>query len=458
MTLHLYNTLTRKIQEFKPIDPKEVRMYVCGPTVYARAHLGNFRPVVSFDVLYRLLSRSYNVKYIRNITDIDDKIIKASLDLSTPLSTITENATAWFHDDCRTLGSLEPSLEPRATDHIPEMIAFIEKLIEKDLAYTAQGHVLFHVPAFRAYGQLSCIRREEMIAGARVEVAPYKKDPSDFVLWKPSDENQVGWDSPWGRGRPGWHIECSAMCLKHLGVKFDIHAGGQDLIFPHHENEIAQSRGAYGLETFAQYWLHNGVLTIKGEKMSKSLGNVITLADLLRNAEGETIRFALLSTHYRQPLDLTEETLPRARLALNRLYGALENFSKSQEQEEIIDKEVKAALEDDLNTPLAITRLHSLASEIYKLSPSPKREQLQNALCTSAALLGLLQTDAQAWLQGKNSSSLSLSAQEIEEWIFKRTQARKARDFTEADRIRDFLAAQGIILLDSTQETTWRRA
>lgn len=513
MTLRLHNTLTRKLEEFRPLRPGHVGMYVCGPTVYGRAHLGNFRPVVLFDVLYRLLKRSYAVTYVRNITDIDDKIIKASHDLKKPVDVLTEETIRFFQEDTRALLALQPTVEPRATTHIAEMIDFIKALLDKGIAYEAQHHVLFHVPGLPRYGELSNMRREEMMAGARVEVAPYKKDPADFVLWKPSDETQPGWDSPWGRGRPGWHIECSAMSLKHLGVTFDIHAGGQDLIFPHHENEIAQSIAVHGHGTFARYWLHNGVLTINGEKMSKSLGNFIVLSELLQKARGETIRFALLSTHYRQPLDLTDETLPRARAALNRLYGALEGITESishrpvqssvlslssldpsrrdEEREDLdrvdmdvdtgpedegmdsdaerqTDPEVIAALEDDLNTPLAIARLHALASEIYKLSPGEsERRVLQHRLRASATILGLLQSDPQEWLQGQESSfqglsprevqDQELSPQEIEEWIGRRSVARQSKDFAASDHIRDMLAARGVILLDSPSGTTWRR-
>ena len=458
MTLCLHNTLTGKIELFRPLHPDRVSMYVCGPTVYDRAHLGNFRPVVVFDVLYRFLKKFYDVTYVRNITDIDDKIINAARASGKSIGVLTEETTRFFHEDSQSLGALQPTIEPRATTHIPEMIALIKVLFDQGLAYEVQEHVLFHVPNLPSYGELSHIRRKDMIAGARVEVAPYKKDPSDFILWKPSDETQPGWESPWGYGRPGWHIECSAMSLKHLGESFDIHAGGQDLIFPHHENEIAQSTGAHGAGTFARYWLHNGVLTINGEKMSKSLGNFITLTDLLQKARGETIRLALLLTHYRQPLDLTDETLPRARAILNRLYGALEDFDRHfPAPSKEIDAQVVTALKDDLNTPLALSRLHSLASEIYKLPTGSQRSLLQHTLWTSGEVLGLLQSEPQSWLQGKGSSSQELSVEEIEEWIGKRTAARQAKDFIESDRIRDMLAAHGVLLLDSPASTTWRR-
>ena len=477
MTLYLYNTRTRKREVFTPLSSDHVGMYVCGPTVYGRAHLGNLRPVVLFDVLYRLLQRSYKVTYVRNITDIDDKIIKAAHDLDVSIPVLTEQTTGFFHDDTRALFALDPTIEPRATDHIPEMIDFIEQLISKEKAYVIQGHVLFHVSSCADYGAFSHRCREDMIAGARVEVAPYKKDPADFVLWKPSDETQPGWESPWGRGRPGWHIECSAMSAKHLGMTFDIHAGGQDLIFPHHENEIAQSTSLYGADTFARYWLHNGVLTVNGEKMSKSLGNFITLEDLLKNARGETIRFALLSSHYRQPLDWTDQTLPRARVALNRLYGALGesspldvlNEGKTPETaEDSMDPHLLMALEDDLNTPLALAHLHALASQIYTLSSDQDRahrQALQRRLRTSAALLGLLQADnPQHWFQARDGhkkeegtgSEPLFSPSEIEQFIRERDQARQRKDFEAADHIRDHLAAQGILLMDHVSGTTWR--
>ncbi|MGE3932743.1 MAG: cysteine--tRNA ligase, partial [Rhodospirillaceae bacterium] len=308
MTLHIHNTLTRTKERFEPIDPDHVRMYVCGPTVYSYAHIGNARPVVVFDVLYRLLKRTYpRVTYVRNITDVDDKIIAASKNTGDAIAAITERYTQAFHADMAALGALPPDVEPRATGHIAPMIALIEKLVAGGHAYPADGHVLFNVPSMADYGRLSGRNRDEMIAGARVEVAPYKKDPADFVLWKPSSPDQPGWDSPWGRGRPGWHLECSAMSEAHLGVPFDIHGGGLDLIFPHHENEIAQSRCAHAGGAFVRYWMHNGFLSVSGEKMSKSLGNIITVRELFEQGwKGETIRLALLSAHYRQPLDFSD--------------------------------------------------------------------------------------------------------------------------------------------------------
>ena len=467
MSLRLYNTFTRTLEVFHPIDPHHVRMYVCGPTVYDRAHLGNFRPIVVFDVLFRLLKRRYaKVTYVRNITDIDDKIMDAAQKKGCSIDQITQHTTQLFHDDIAVLNVLSPSLEPRATDHVNEMIELIQVLIQKELAYEAEGHILYHVPALKSYGQLSKICVADMRAGARIDIAPYKKDPADFVLWKPSTLDQPGWESPWGRGRPGWHIECSAMSLKHLGVDFDIHGGGQDLIFPHHENERAQSVGAHGSNTFARHWLHNGVLTVNGEKMSKSLGNFLTMVDLADKAKGETLRFVLLSTHYRQQLDFNDDILTQATASLNRLYGALEDFSvtKCQNDEIVlenakghVDAKVMAALEDDLNTPLAMAALHELASEIYKRSQGQPRTDLQQTLSQSGELLGILQKNSQIWFQESVATVSGLTSEAIETWIAKRNQARQNKDFKESDRIRDVLKSQGIVLLDSPTQTTWRR-
>lgn len=462
MPLCLHNTLTRTLETFKPLDPEHIRMYVCGPTVYDRAHLGNFRPIVVFDVLFRLLLHHYpKVTYVRNITDIDDKIMDAAQKKGKSIDQITQETTRLFHEDIAVLNVLLPTLEPRATDHVGEMVDLIKILLEKDLAYEAEGHVLYHVPALKSYGQLSNICVEDMRAGARVDVAPYKKDPADFVLWKPSVAHQPGWESPWGRGRPGWHIECSAMSLKHLGIDFDIHGGGQDLIFPHHENEMAQSLGAHGPHTFARYWLHNGVLTVNGEKMSKSLGNFVTMVELAPKAKGETMRFALLSAHYRQSLDFGDDTLSQAAASLYRLYGALEGFPQGDDSQDLhqvdIDPKVIAALEDDLNTPLAIAVLHELAGQIYKLPQSRNRAALQQILYNSAGLLGILQKNPQIWFQETVTPSPGLSSEAIEELIVKRTQARLQNNFKESDRLRDLLKDQGIILLDTLDGTTWRR-
>jgi cysteinyl-tRNA synthetase len=432
-TLRLHNTLTRRKEDFLPLDPGHVRMYVCGPTVYDLAHIGNARPVVVFDVLYRLLKRLYpRVTYVRNITDVDDKIIDAAKASGTPIDAITARNTAAFHADMAALGVLQPDVEPRATAHIAEMQALIKMLIGTGHAYVADGHVLFSVPSKPDYGKLSGRSRDEQIAGARVEVAPYKKGPADFVLWKPSTPEQPGWDSPWGRGRPGWHIECSAMSERHLGVPFDIHGGGLDLVFPHHENEIAQSECAHGGAMFAKYWMHNGWLTVNGEKMSKSLGNFFTVRDLLAKAPGEAIRLMLLKTHYRAPLDFTEDALANAKAELDRLYRAAGDRA-ADTSDAVLD-----ALADDLNTPLAVSRLHETRG-------------------AGARLLGLLTMTADEWFRWQPAGA-AVDEAEIFRLIDARLAARKARDFAEADRIRSELERKGIVLEDTPQGTKWRRA
>src|SRR6516165_1885749 len=462
MTLTLYNTLTRRKEVFEPLDPMRVRLYVGGPTVYDRAHVGNARCFVVFDVLYRLLREIYgrdHVRYARNITDIDDRITAAARKNGEPIAALTARTTAAFHEDMAALGNLPPDIEPRATEHIPQMIAMIERLIARGHAYFAEGHVLFAVASDPDYGMLSRRSREEMIAGARVEVAPYKRDPADFVLWKPSDADLPGWDSPWGRGRPGWHIECSAMSETHLGETFDIHAGGLDLIFPHHENEIAQSVCAHAGRPFVHYWLHNGFLTDDGAKMSKSLGNIRTVRELLGEAPGEAIRLALLSTHYRDPLDWTSERLRQARQTLDRFYRALSLpgdavFERFGEAEDAV-RPVREALEDDLNTPLALTQLHEIAGSINRTTSDPERSALQRALETGGRLMGLLGQSPLDWLRG----SAKADADQIEERIASRAAARRLRRFAEADRIRSELAAEGIILEDKPDGTTtwWRK-
>ncbi len=461
MTIRLHNTLTRAKDDFVPLDPGHVRMYVCGPTVYDRAHIGNARPVVVFDVLYRLLGAAYpRVTYVRNITDVDDKIIDAARARGVAIDTLTAETADAFHEDMTALGALPPDVEPRATLHIPQMIAMIERLIAGGHAYEAEHHVLFNVPSMADYGRLSNRDRREMIAGARVEVAPYKKDPADFVLWKPSTPDQPGWESPWGRGRPGWHIECSAMSETHLGETFDIHGGGQDLIFPHHENEIAQSTCAHGGAPFVRYWLHNGYLTVNGEKMSKSLGNFFTVRDLLAKAPGEALRFYMLGTHYRQPLDWTLDGLAEAKKGLDRLYGALRGACEVKAAAGAAPEGVRAALEDDLNTPLAIARLHETATALNKAVPDAERAALKGALLAGGALLGLLAEDVEAWFKWTpaGAGADGLAEDEIEGMIAARAAARKARDFAEADRIRDALAAAGVVLEDKADGTIWRRA
>lgn len=458
--LSLYNSLTRKKEEFVPADPERVTMYVCGPTVYNYAHIGNARPAVVFDVLARLLRRLFpHVVYARNITDIEDKIIAAAKEQGVDISVITEKYADIYRKDMGTLGVLAPDVEPKATETIAEMIAMMERLIEAGHAYAAEGHVLFNVPSFADYGRLSGRDRDEMVAGARVEVAPYKKDPSDFVLWKPSDADQPGWDSPWGRGRPGWHIECSAMIEKHLGQTIDIHGGGIDLQFPHHENELAQSACSHGGAPLARFWLHNGFVNIESEKMSKSLGNVLLVNDLIQQAPGEAIRLALLNGHYRQPLDWTADGLTQARRMLDRLYGALRNLAdvKAEPSNDAAPDAFVDALLDDLNTPKALAVLFDLAKQANTATDTGTRAQLKAALIGAGRMIGILEMDPEAWFAGGGAAS-HIDGEEIERLIAARNAARKAKDFTEADRIRDALAAQGIQIEDGPQGTSWRVA
>jgi cysteinyl-tRNA synthetase len=430
--LSLYNSLTRTKQIFTPIDAANVRMYVCGPTVYDRAHIGNARPVVVFDLLYRLLCDLYgkeHVTYARNITDVDDKIMHRADAENIAINILTEQTTAYFHQDTDSLGVLRPNHEPRATQYISQMIAMIEKLILNNHAYVVDNHVLFHTPSMPNYGQLSNRSLDDMIAGLRVEVAPYKKDPTDFVLWKPSSTTQVGWESPWGFGRPGWHIECSAMAGSLLGEHFDIHGGGIDLIFPHHENEIAQSCCA-NKTPYVNYWLHNGFLQINGQKMSKSEGNFFTVAELLndKNISGDVIRLILLRTHYRQPLDWTQSAVDEATIILNKWYRKTEHI---QIDNPVLPDDIKRVLYDDLNFPAAIALMHAMPAE-----------ELAHCL----AFLGFKQTLKQA----------SLSASEINALITERNNAKKSKDFTTADSIRTDLLNKGVAIEDTKDGTIWR--
>ena len=454
MSLTLYNTLTRRKEAFAPIDPANVRMYVCGPTVYDYAHIGNARPVIVFDVLYRLLRHLYgadHVTYVRNITDVDDKINARALrdfpdlPLNEAIARVTATTARQYHEDVAALGCLPPSVEPRATEHIGAMIEMIEKLIASGHAYVADGHVLFDVPSMADYGQLSRRSLDEMQAGARVEVAPYKKDAMDFVLWKPSSAEEPGWESPWGRGRPGWHIECSAMSWKHLGEVFDIHGGGIDLQFPHHENEVAQSRCCHGTSVMANYWLHNGFLQVEGEKMSKSLGNFITIHQLLADWPGEALRLNMLRTHYRQPIDWTAKGLEESVKALDAWYDLVRDETGEGAEP---DAEVLAALEDDLNTPRAIAALHKLRAE------AKGGKGARSRLKASAALLGLLPETAEDWFARRDLGA-DIDADAVEALIDARTAARKARDFAEADRLRDELDAMGVAIMDGPGGTTW---
>ena len=461
MPIQLYNTLARRKEPLSPRDPQNVRMYVCGPTVYDLAHIGNARPVVVFDVLYRLLRHAYgegHVTYVRNITDVDDKIIAAAKASGENIDDVTARTTQAYHEDMAAIGALEPTHEPRATDHIKQMIEMIERLIARDHAYVAEGHVLFSVPSMPTYGRLSRCNRQELIDGARVEVAPYKRDPADFVLWKPSTPEQPGWESPWGRGRPGWHIECSAMSADILGEHFDIHGGGQDLIFPHHENELAQSVCAQMTapasgQSFANIWMHNGYVVANGEKMSKSLGNFFTVRELLEEGvRGEVIRLALLSAHYRQPLDITRDKLTEMKAQLDRLYGAL--GSAGEAADVATPEDVLAALSDDLNTPEALAEMHELATALNKAGTPAEKARLKGVLLGAGRLLGLLEADPEIWFKGDDVDS-----GEIETLIAARNAARKAKNFAEADRIRDELTAKGIVLEDLPDGTTdWRRA
>jgi cysteinyl-tRNA synthetase len=457
MALVLYNTAGRRKEAFEPIDPTNVRMYVCGPTVYDFAHIGNARPVIVFDVLFRLLRLRYgatHVRYVRNITDIDDKINAAAKANGESIRDLTDRTAQSFHEDVAALGCLPPTVEPRATEHIPQIVAMIEALIASEHAYRAEGHVLFNVASDSEYGEFSGRSRDEMIAGARVDVAPYKKDPGDFVLWKPSSPDLPGWDSPWGRGRPGWHIECSAMSEAQLGDTFDIHGGGLDLIFPHHENEIAQSVCAHRGKPFARYWLHNGFITVNGEKMAKSAGNFRTIRDVLADAPGEAARYAMLMSHYRDPLDWTSERLEQAKHTLDRFYLALRGVASIEADGTELPHGVAAALDDDLNTPLAQAALHDLLGELNKALSDADKARLKGALLAGGAILGLLQQDPETWLQGENDESA-----EIEALIQARLSARKAKDFAEADRIRTELAIRGILLEDKPGgKTEWRRA
>jgi cysteinyl-tRNA synthetase len=475
-TLRLYNTLTRTKQDFVPIDANNVRMYVCGPTVYDYAHIGNARPVIVFDVLYRLLKHLFpgkgsaadgsRVTYVRNITDVDDKINARAAERGISIRELTEETAKIFHEDVAALGCLPPSVEPRATEHIAEMIAVMQKLIDKGHAYAADGHVLFSVPSMQDYGLLARRSLDEMIAGARVEVASYKKSETDFVLWKPSKEGEPGWDSPWGRGRPGWHLECSAMSWKHLGETFDIHGGGIDLVFPHHENEIAQSRCAFGHDVMANYWLHNGFLQVEGEKMSKSLGNFITVHDLLhtekfggRKWPGEVLRLATLRTHYRQPIDFTVKSLEESYDILEKWRG----YSLGGNLGEAPDDEFISALGDDLNTPKAISFCHSLAGfQARNISSAQASTQVAaNKLRSCLSILGLDGISEQGWPGDYYRAEAKIGDSEITFLIAARLEARKQKNWAESDRIRDKLAGMGIQLKDAKNpetgemETTW---
>lgn len=457
MPIHLHDTKQGKKVTFKPLKEGSVTMYLCGPTVYNYAHIGNARPAVVFDLLTRLLRRHYSLTFARNFTDVDDKINAAAIETGKPIDEITNKYKQAYNEDMGALGVLPPDIEPSATEHISEMVDMISTLIDKGYAYEADGHVLFDVDSNPEYGSLSKRNLREMMAGARVEVAPYKKAPHDFVLWKPSTPELPGWESPWGRGRPGWHIECSAMAAKHLGTTIDIHAGGMDLVFPHHENEMAQSTCANDGQVFARHWLHNGFLSVKHEKMSKSLGNVLLVHELIKTIPGEVMRLALLSAHYRQPLDWSDETIDHAARMLDRLYGAVRGIKVSDAARRNAEppEALIAALEDDLNTPKALAEFFAQARALNKASDDDERVRLAATMFAAGNLMGLLQTDPDAWFAGNVEGDLS--SDEIEEIIEKRRVAKQEKDYAAADLFRNQLAEAGIRIEDGPDGTSWRR-
>ncbi len=446
--IKLYNTLSRNKEDFQPIDANNVRMYVCGPTVYDTAHIGNARPAVVFDTLFRLLRHVYgqdHVTYVRNITDVDDKINVRAAERGISIRELTDETTAIYHADMDALGVMRPTIEPRATEHIDEMLDMIGKLIEKGHAYAAEGHVLFAVDSMADYGQLSGRSIDDMIAGARVEVAPYKRNPMDFVLWKPSKENEPSWESPWGAGRPGWHIECSAMSEKHLGKVFDIHGGGIDLTFPHHENEIAQSRCAHGNDAMANVWMHNGFVQVEGEKMSKSLGNFITAHELIEQWPGEAIRLALMTTHYAKPFNWTQDGVRDAKKTLDQWYAVTADVDPS-----VVDAEIVAALADDLNTPKAIARLHALRA----LAAQGDKDAAAGLKASLQELFGLVLQDPAAWAEWRPAGSSEVDESAIQAIVNERLDARNNKDFAKSDELRDKLAEMGVVLKDSKNKET----
>ena len=452
MTLNLYDTYSKTKKKFDPIDPKNIRMYVCGPTVYDYAHIGNARPVIVFDTLFRVMRYSYgteNVTYVRNITDVDDKIIDIANSNNEDISELTKRVTNYFHEDAAYVGAMKPTIEPRATDHIDEMIKMIENLIDKGFAYEVDGNVLFSSAKFERYGKLSGKNIEELIAGARVDVRDFKKESSDFILWKPSKNKEPGWDSPWGKGRPGWHIECSAMSKKYLGENFDIHGGGQDLIFPHHANEIAQSECSHH-QPFANYWLHNGFLTVEGNKMAKSEGNFITVNELKDKYHGEVIRLAMLLTHYRQPMNWTENSLLESKKILNKWFNFFLGIDLREIEENDVESNVLLAVNDDINTPKAISELHQLFKNCNK-----EDKKSMKIFLNSAQLLGLMQCSADEWNNWHNHES-KMDESKINELIKKRKLLRDQGDYNSADKIRDELDNLGIILEDKDGKTSWK--
>ncbi len=456
--IQLHDTLKQRKVPFTPIDENNVRMYVCGPTVYDRAHLGNAKTSVVYDVLYRLLCHVYgknHVTYVSNITDVDDKILNKHKETGKPIREITEQTYNWYIEDMAKLNVLDPNYRPRATEYIAEMIVLVEKLLANGHAYEVDKQVLFDVDSMPSYGRLSGRSMKEMLAGARIEVADYKKNPADFILWKPSDSDQPGWDSPWGYGRPGWHLECSAMSSKLLGNDFDIHGGGADLIFPHHENELAQSCGAFPGTNFAHYWVHGGMLMINGVKMSKSLGNFYNVDEILAEHPAEALRLLFLTTHYHQPFNFTFEGLQNAKSVLDKFYNALLKNADVPTVDTAPNAKVVEALADDLNTPLALSYLHEIVNNLNKAQTPQERSALKSELLASAYLLGLLYNNPEAWFKGTDSADENA---EIEALIQKRADAKKAKDWATADAIRNELKDRGIILEDSPTGTTWKKA
>ena len=456
--MHLFNTLTKKKEEFKPISQDSVKMYVCGPTVYNHPHIGNARPPVVFDILARLLERKFNLTYVRNITDVDDKINDEAKRRGISIEKLTTQYIDIYRKDMAALGVRSPSIEPKVTDHIELIIDFIEQLKSKDFAYESDNHVYFDISKYGEYGKLSGRNIDELISGARVEVSKNKKNPGDFVLWKPSDKDTVGWSSPWGYGRPGWHIECSVMAYQHLGETIDIHGGGSDLIFPHHENEIAQSECGLSIKRFANYWLHNGLINVKSEKMSKSLGNVLLVSNLLNEANGEVIRMALIGTHYRQPLDWTDSILEESKDKLDRMYDALLKFETDVHPDEAkvnqICKNFFEALEDDLNTPKALAEVFAIVKQLNSQGNDADRVALIAAIKKCGDFLGILSYSPKQWFQENNN--LKLTEEEILKLLELRNIARSKKDFAESDRIRDDLLLQGINIEDTKEGTIWK--
>lgn len=457
MTLKVYNTKARAKQDFQPIDPNHIKMYVCGPTVYNRVHIGNARPVVVFDTLYRVLKALYpKVTYARNITDIDDKIMAASRETGEAIEAITTRYAQAYAEDMAELNALTPDIIPYATQHLPEMIDLVERLIDRGHAYASEGHVLFDVRSMDNYGELSNRSLDDMLAGARVEVASYKKDPGDFVLWKPSSDDEPGWESPWGRGRPGWHLECSAMIEKHLGKQIDIHGGGRDLIFPHHENEMAQSCCGNDDTNFVNYWMHNGYVNIDGEKMSKSLGNFRMVNELLEEWDGEVLRFALLSAHYRSEVSFSQDVLESAKQTLDSFYLALSKVEAIEAVTfDVRESAVFKELCDDLNTPNAIAELHKAFKSLATADSDTARARSKAELLAGASMLGILQREPSAWLKGNSNDDESAK---IDALIVARAEAKAAKDWGAADAIRDELNALGVIIEDGPAGTTWRKA